>query len=163
MRIKPYWMIFPVAMSLVFFGLQQFSFGGKAFFQGLLLSIPAFVLYGVCTLLLRKVINGIHVERSRTLRNLFFTLEVILLGMIALSQLKILESESSVITFVGINTALAFVFLCVVLQSSTVNKEQGQRPETMSGNRYNPSNGLPTYSGYIDVKGNPVGSKITRS
>ncbi|NUL39702.1 hypothetical protein [Kosakonia sacchari] len=163
MRIKSYWMIFPVAMSLLFFEWQQLSFGGKAFFQGFLLSLPAFALYGVGFLLLRKTIRELSDKRLCMLRNMFIFLTVSLSVMIVISLLRIIGNETNIIAFVGLNTALAFVFLCFIIQGSNVRNENIESTEALTGNRYNPSNGLPTYSGYIDVKGNPVGSRITRS
>ena len=163
MRIKSYWMIFPVAMSLLFFEWQQLSFGGKAFFQGFLLSLPAFVLYGVGYLLLRKTLKELSDKRLCKLRSLFLFLTVSLSVMIVISLFRIIGNETSIIAFAGLNTALVFVFLCFILQGSNEKNENSKTPEAMTGSRYNPSNGLPTYSGYIDVKGNPVGSRITRS
>lgn len=163
MTIKPYWVVFPVAIGFCFFGALQFAFGNGFFIKGVLLSIPGYILHAATYFLLRK---SSHVIRSREsnnrLKGIFFFILMSLLITTFGVGLILSDTETCMITFIVVNTALSFIYLCYVLNSAPSDITL-KNTEGTDGNRYNPSSGLPTYSGYIDVKGSPVGVRTNKN
>lgn len=162
MKLRPYWVFAPAVISFCFFSCLDFFYKGGELPKGVLLSIPSYFLCLASFVLLKKLVVSVNNKNTQTLWKKFVIYLLVLIVVIFGGLFIGLDSESEIITIAALNLILLFIFLANIfscLRSGSVHEELTENPD---GSKYNPTNGLPTYSGYLDIKGNPIGVKVTK-
>lgn len=158
MNFKAYFVYIPQAILLGYLGIMQTFIGDNFFFKGSVLASVSLVLYSLAFLVIRGVMRNATVPPKRFGVLIIAASAVLISALLVVTLLTSNEGGVLLISVTVINVIISFICLFVTLSMSGGSvKETSKMGNTP---QYNPSTGLPVYSGYIDVRGNPVGATV---